>query len=342
MNDSRDGAPWAAEPPDGGVDPERLAALLDGRLDEAERDDLLARLADDDDDLALFAEAAGIQRALEEEDATVIAAASVPPHTAPLGLAPAPIPVADVAHDEPLSGPGVIPIRRPARRVDRRLALLAAVLAGVTLLPLGWRALRPGAISAPSQAVAMLESRDASSVAGWTPAWGSTRGGGDPLVERSTSARVGALAVVLELAIRAGDVEQRQYMVSTIQKTLENTLAPAGNAFEPLEDGTRTDRDQLLSDLEYATQTATGFLEADYVALGGWAEAARFAAARRDAAFFRSARTARTLDRASSFLGDDEQAKAAVERIRAARETDPLGWPALTQAVDDLVDAIAR
>lgn len=377
MRDRRDEAPWAADPPDGAADPERLAALLDGRLDGAERDALLARLADHDDDLALFAEAAAIQRALEEEDAAAgmadaslphivpaatgddglalhAGAAAVPralkeedaaagasPYAAPVAVSAAPRPSADGV-DETAEEPDVIPLRRPAPRLNRRLALLAAVLAGVTLLPLAWRAARPGAISSPTEAVAMLESRDAGVPPGMEPRpWGTTRGGGDPLVERSMSARVGAYAVDLELAIRAGDEENRRIFANDAMSALDSATAMAQYGFRFLAEPMNAGRDEQLSQLQSAMELATQFLDEEFVALGGWAEAARFAAERRDAEFFHSRRTARTLEKAEPLLADSEAGRSALARIGTARAADPPDWPALTSAVNELIRAIA-
>jgi hypothetical protein len=347
-------------------------------VDGPERDALLARLANDDDDLALFAEAAAIQRALEEEDAAArMTDAPVPHGAAAAGDGPARVAdddndlarfaeaaaararenasagigdgagthaapaVADA--DEPVHDPDVIPIRgRRPQRVDRRLVLAAAVLAGVTLLPLAWTAGRPGAVSSPSQAVAMLDDSDAGVPAGFNEGrWPVRRGGSDPAAERSASAKVGALAVDLELAIRAGNAEQRQQFVGEIQQLLSNTSALADVGFRDLGESTGMDREQQLSALESAVETATPFLDEDFVALGGWAQAARLAAERQDAEFFSSPRTARTLDRAQPLLAEDEQGRAALTAIAAARAADPPDWTALRGAVDALLYAIA-
>lgn len=369
MNDRRDDAPWAANPPDAGADPERLAALLDGRVHGAERDEALARLADHDDDLALFAEAAAIQRALEDEDA----AARMTDAPAADGVAGRPanddndlarfasrraqespgaaagigdhsgMPAAPAVADDAEHGPDVIPIRgRRPQRVDRRLVLAAAVLAGVTLLPLAWTAGRPGAVSSPSQAVAMLDSRDAGLPADWDDRpWAVRRGDGLPAEERATAARIGALAVDLEIAIRAGQAEERQLLLGQIQALLENTSGLAWAGFQEIAASTSTGREQQLAQLEAAMETATGVLNEDFVALGGWAEAARFAAERRDTEFFRSPRTARTLDRAQPLLADDARGSAALTAIATARAAVPPDWPALERAVDALLYAIA-
>ncbi|HLM69081.1 MAG TPA: hypothetical protein VK358_16195, partial [Longimicrobium sp.] len=168
---------WSAAPMDG-ADPQRLAALLDERLSGAERDELLARLADSDEDLALFAEAAAVQRELEEED-------------------------------EAASVPGVLPLRpaaRPARGLNRRWLAAAAVVAGLALVPLAWRATQDGAVREPAQAVAMLEDRAGGLPADWdVRPWSGTRGGGDNPADDALSVQVGAYVVDLDLAVRARD-----------------------------------------------------------------------------------------------------------------------------------------
>ena len=51
------------------IDPERLAALLDGTLDPEERDRLLAQVAASDADAAVFGDTAEVLRVLEAEAA---------------------------------------------------------------------------------------------------------------------------------------------------------------------------------------------------------------------------------------------------------------------------------
>ncbi|HEV3048881.1 MAG TPA: hypothetical protein VGX50_01150, partial [Longimicrobium sp.] len=50
-------------------DDERLSALLEGRVEGRQREELLAHLAEADDDYEVFTNTASVLRALEEEDA---------------------------------------------------------------------------------------------------------------------------------------------------------------------------------------------------------------------------------------------------------------------------------
>jgi hypothetical protein len=309
---------WSAAPPDGAMEPERLAALLDGRLGDAERDALLAQLAVDDEDLALFAEAAAIQRELEEAD-------------------------------EVAAVPGVLPLRpaaRPARRVDRRWMAAAAVLAGVTLLPLTWRASQGGgAVREPSHAVALLENPSAGLPADFdNRPWSRTRGEGEVVTEEGRPARVGAYMVNLELAIRAGDADNTRLMAQRIAGLLTDANAAgtyAAHSLDPIIARPNAPAAALLPALEQASDGAADVLGADRYALGAWAEAARLAVARRDAAFFQEGRTRTTLESAGALLGDDEQARNAITTVRRASGSDAPDWAGLKKGTNSLLSAIA-
>lgn len=323
---------WSAAPLDG-ADPERLAALLDGRLSGAERDELLARLADQDEDLALFAEAAAIQRELEAEDGV---GADTPVH-------------ASAADAEPADAePGVIPLRRPeaARRgVDRRWLAVAAVVAGIALVPLAWRASQGGGVREPAQAVAMLGNSSAGLPVGWNDnrPWSNTRGGADGLSDEARAARVGAWIVNLELAVRTRDAEATRQLVATIAAALTEANASgtyAASQFQALADRAGADPAELLPALHDASDAAADAVDEDRFALGAWAEAARFAAAGRDVAFFRDARTGRTLSEAEELVGDDEQAGPALAAIRAALGAESTQWPELETGTNNLLGAL--
>jgi hypothetical protein len=298
------------------ADPERLAALLDGRLSGAERDALLARLAADDEDLALFAEAAAVQRELEEAD-------------------------------EAAAVPGVLPLRRPAARaargLDRRWLAAAAVVAGLALLPMAWRATQGGAVREPAQAVAMMEDQAAGLPPGWdVRPWSGTRGDGNP-ADDALSVQLGAFMVDLELAVRARNAEATRLLAQRIGLMLSaaNTSGTvAASQFNALAERAGADPAELLPVLEDASELAADALDRDRYALGAWAEAARFAADRRDAAFFRDDLSRRTLDRTEELVEDDEEAQAAIAAIRASLEAESILWPELEGGLDGLMRAV--
>jgi hypothetical protein len=322
---------WSAAPPDGAADPERLAALLDGRLGEADREALLVRLAHEDDDLALFAEAAAIQRELEAEDGRV--------------------------HDEDVEDadhprapePGVIPLRRPARParvLDRRWVAAAAMVAGVALVPLAWRASQGGAVREPSHAVAMLENPSAGLPAGWDDdrPWSRTRSRGEVTTEAGLAVRTGAYMVDIEIAARAGDAERTRSLAQRVALNLTEastagTMAAA--RLNEVADRAGAPAAELLPLVKAAGDAAADAVDPDRYALGAWAEAALLAAARRDAGFFREGRTRRTLESAEALVGDNEEARTALSAIRAALEAESVLWPELDGGLDELMRAVA-
>jgi hypothetical protein len=74
------------------------------------------------------------------------------------------------------------------------------------------------------------------------------------------------------------------------------------------------------------------------VALGAWAEAARLAAARHDAAFFRARATRQALARAGRL--DLPAARAALDRLRAI--SDPPDWASLLRGATALLAAAGQ
>lgn len=325
----------------GTVDPERLAALLEGRLEGAQRDELLARLAEDEEDLALFAEAAAIQRELEAEDGRV--------HDA--GESDADAEDTEDAHP-PATEPGVIPLRRPARParvLDRRWLAAAAMVAGLALIPFAWRATQGGAARGPSEYVAMLGNPSEGLPPKWLDdtLWPVTRGGGVTLEEQTLAVRTGARMVGLEVAARAGDAESTLLLAGNVASDLETTTAGIGTiaakGLEPLIDraGAGAPAPELVTALQDAQGSVADAVDADWYALGAWTEAARLAAARRDTEFFRDRRTRRTLERADELVGNDEEARAALSTIRASLRAEPVRWPNLESALRSLLAAVA-
>lgn len=332
MTTPRNDAPWAADPPKGRSLEEEMAIQLErGHADGAGFLDGLS-----DEDLAEFALALEVQAELEAQDAAAA------PKIQAADSAP-------VAHDAADPEPGVIPLRRPERaprRLSPRWVALAAVLAGVMLLPFAWRATQGGAVREPSQAVAMLENPEAGLPAGWDDnrPWSGTRGACEPVVtEAGRAVRLGAYMVNLELAVRARDAEQTRLFIGRAECLVQDVTAGGllTPAFRQMKEQAGSDPSGLLPHVESANETAADLLDADWFALGAWAEAARLAAARQDAEFFRSTRTRRTLDRAAATAGGNDTARDAVAGMRTAAEADPPQWEALRTASANLLAAVA-
>ncbi|HEV7591175.1 MAG TPA: hypothetical protein VGO40_23895, partial [Longimicrobium sp.] len=161
------------------IDPERLGALLDGRLTGRERAELLARVAASDEGMEVFADALAVTDELEGEDRRAAEAAA-----------------------DPRVLPFRSPVRRPAWRPGPRLAL-AASLAAVAVGVAAWGIGRRGAVSDDPGRYAALLARPGLP-AGWDAApWTAARAAGEALAPRARAVRVGARITDLETAAAA-------------------------------------------------------------------------------------------------------------------------------------------
>lgn len=293
-----------------------------------------------DEDLSLFAEAVALQREMEE--ATAAAAADPGPQDVPGSEAPAPVPIepARPVNEEPIAG--VVPMRRSSRRISRVWTGLAAaaVIAAIAVPFLR----RSGAgLGEPTEYVALLSDQGASLPQGIdTRSWGLGRGTGGTPDELRRAAQVGAYVVDLQIAIDNNDAVSVTTFAARVDKVLQGLGARgpvAARQFRELE--SNTDPRALRADFAAAVDAAEDAVDEDHYALGAWAETARVAALREDAAFFRSDGWRTSLDRAERTLEDGPEARAAIQRIRAATEAGPPAWPQLRSAIDDLFRAIA-
>lgn len=298
-------------------DPERLASLLDGRLDEAQRAELLELLASSEDAFEAYLDAVAITQELED------------------------------APDEP----GVIPLQQPPpargwRWPDGRWLALAAAVVGIVLIPLLWRG--PGApdLRDPGQFVTLLEAERAGLPVGWNGRpWSTTRGAGDPLSPQARAVRVGARLTDLELAVRAGESATTALLAAEIAALLQAVPAsgPLAAVYREIERRAGEPPERLEPLLEQGRDSIAQILGEGFVALGAWAEAARVAAARRDAGFFRSRTTSAVLDRTRKHPSLDEQARGSVEQIRSAiRAEGAPDWGALEREITQMLRALAR
>jgi len=274
------------------IDPERLGALLDGRLTGRERAELLARLAASDEGVEVFADALAVQGELEDEDRRAAGAAD---------------------------DPRVLPFRRPARgapwRPGPRLALAASV-AAVAVGMAAWGLARRGAGDDDPGRYAALLARPGLP-AGWDAApWTAARAAGETLDPRARAVRVGARITDLEAAAATRDSVAARRAAAEVGALL-GALPAAGPATAVYDEiGRRAGEPEAAR--ERGRRTAARLAGEEGVALGAWAEAARLAAGRRDEAFFRARATRKALDRAAGDAALPPDARAAAERIRAA------------------------
>lgn len=298
-------------------DDERLSALLDGRLQGRERDELLAHLADDDDDYQRFVDSADILHELQDEDALEHA-----------GTREGTIP------------PTMAKTRGWRRRAPRWIAI-PAVLVGLAVF--GILATRAGMSPAgPVQLAANLSPAGGplQDVAAARP-WDAVRGPGSGASQPARAARAGVLLMDLALAVQAQDSFATYAVAGQLEARFDSRAGPdtplraiavrAGGAYETME--------PLL---HQATERLGVALGREPLRLGAWTQAALLAAQWKYEPFFRSRDTRRTLRGAERLTAPDPAASAALGRIRDALQADGTpDWAALQRDVTALQREIA-
>lgn len=308
-------------------DDERLSALLAGRLEGPERDELLAYLSTADEDREVFANTAAILREMEEEDAPEQEAG---------------VPVADPPPRRHMLPPPTTTRRRWFR--DPRWAV-AAVLVGlvvlVTLKPFG----RGGGVPAgdPVQYALALNSPPGEKPAGWVVDIPGTSTRGDegavpPTPENSVVA--GWFLVRLAVAVQAGDSAATDSLAVQIKDRFDRQ---GGGALDSLQARAGEEPDSsLLSLVREAAVRVEAQYDSSFVGLGAWTEAARMAAAGHNAAFFQSDDSRVMLGHARTLTSDDPEARAALERVRAVLDAQgDRNWDALVGELKNLLDKLA-
>jgi hypothetical protein len=315
-----------------------LARLLGpDAIPDEERSSIKARLLADDEAMSQFADATAVLRELEAEDGIVVVGETA--HDEPPRVGDA-----DPAHD-----PKVVPLpppstRRAWRRPPARWLALAAVFVGALLvLPP-----RFGGRDSSGDFAASFTDPQAGVPPDWVLPYG-TRGEGNAAADNALAAHFGALHMQLELAVaaRQQDTTQRSETVDISRRiavmldgvTAGGTVSPIYHAIAARDS---LSQDSVLHLLAEGRKYLPPFVGKDYFALGAWAEAARIAAHRQDAAFFRTRASRRMLDRAASGPSPEDATRASVEKIRAALAPDEPDWMALRSETDQLLRSLAH
>lgn len=311
------------------MDHNKMAALLEGRLPQPERDQAVAHLSAVDEDAEVFADAAAVLAELEAEDGVAAEASE------------------DAEDPDTGRDASVVPLRPPStertrRRVPVRWLALAAVLAGMVLIPLAISRSRGPA--GPGEYVAALTRPDAGVAEAWGHTWPQTRGPGEVGADEALSARLGALNVDLELAMAARQAEPTARIARRIGSMLTwPGSGPAAFVYAEIASDSAASPDVLMRRLDTGRNAVGAYVNEESFSLGAWAEAARIAAASRDAAFFRSRASRRAADRAAALDSMDEPTRGAIETIRAAGEGEgEPDWPRVAKAADDVLGHLAR
>jgi hypothetical protein len=338
------GADPGGEPMRNRMDDEHVAALHDGRLGERERDELHRQIMADDFELDVFGETAAVLREIEEAHGAalpVAAADPAPSHgdASPVEFAgrgesdsviplstrrPPPSSVIDVDDGAPEdSGDGVIPIRS-RRAPGRRWMMYGAIAAGLAGIGLATEMRRRSgsAFDDPVGAIAMLEGGAARGpAAGWDEEpWRPppTRGFEDRKVAfEQLAVRSGVYLVDLELADAARDTAAVRSLAGEMEAQLDSVRGTGGIA-DVYRRAKNAGPDSARPLLAQGRENLRTFLRSEWLELGVWAETARTAAVRRDAAFFRKGRTRRVLERLATSPELDDETRKALGTVRGA------------------------
>lgn len=298
---------------DTAISAERLAALLEGKLNEAQRAEVVAQLASSEDALGAYADTVTVVSELE----TGATAGSIRPSEA-------------------------------ARRAGRRRlpawtwVAMAAALAGVAVVPWLWTRARSGDREDPGRFVSLVAASGQPLPRQWygTP-WPGMRGAGQPLTATARAARLGARLVDLELAVRTRDTTAAGLMAEIID--LVEGLPAGGPVAAVYRDagrraGAGAGPEELEPLLGRGRLAATKLAGADLVQLGAWAEGGRIAAAQRNADFFRAGASRSMLERAAGLPGLPEPARALVQRLQSDLQPEgPRDWGELARDFTELL-----
>ena len=293
-----------------------LARLLGpDAIPDEERSSIMARLLADNEALSQAADAAAVLRELEAEDGIVVVgeiADDEPPR---------------VRDAEPAYGPKVVTSPPPStRRTWRRpparwMALAAVFVAALLVLPS-----RFGGRDSSGDFAASFTDRQAGVPTEWAIP-GATRGSPTVAADDGLAAYFGALHMELELAVAARQQDRTQQdKTSELSRRIAATLGSvtAGGTVSPIYTAIADSllpQDSLVQLLTDGREYLSKLVGEEYFALGAWAEAARIAANRQDAAFFRARASRRMLNRAAA-LQLDSLTRVSVDSLRIAGQAD--------------------
>jgi hypothetical protein len=285
------------------LDPNKLAALIDGHLSAADRDVVLARLSASPDDLELVADVLAVAGELDDGVTDIRSAAA----------------------------------KRTPRRppLTRWLSVAAAILV-IATLPVMMRY----ATTPKVDGYASLLSNRVALAPGWDQlAWSATRGSADDISERARAVRAGALTTAIDVSVAHADsavtrlarqmasllagVTGANDAMSTYARMAEN-----GASVSPAQVRTaRADAREAILPREFDN--------------GAWLEAARIAAVDHDTAFFNTTASRAQLAALKRDPPGDDRTRADVFSVGRFIEGHDWDWDALADKTTSILAFLA-
>lgn len=276
-----------------GIDPERVAALLDGRLDGKARDEVLAKLAASDAALWDFVEAVLLSRDAHAAGATA-----------------AVVPIAARRHERWWAD-------------NKKRAAVAVAVGGLVAASVALVLTRAGTPADIPAYVAGL--RQPTLPAQWeSRPWRVTRGTRGALSATARAARVGALLVDLDLRSRVADTASRSLAADIADLVADiPASAPTVTLLHTLSRSDNAPPDSVRTRLQLARSSAVILVGTDLANLGAWVETARIAASTGDTRFFRSRLSRDALDRGATLGSLPPETRTAFVRLRERALEEP-------------------
>jgi hypothetical protein len=292
------------------VDPERLAALLDGRLSEEERLVTIKQLSQQtDEDLGVLADAAGVLSELESANEKSLIA--------------------------PPIAPQAIHATRSRSYLRWPIVLAAGILVAVGATTLMQRSRsRSNAWIAAAPAVAT----DAASLLEANPPWQTYRAGEVALTPRARATRIGRTLVDLEIARRTTSGTTAHLAAELADLLLGvDGAATAAATYRAMATG-----QSVSPEIDRATRSTILSTADEYgVRAGSWLEATRAAAVAQVEAFFTSKDNDRALGE-MEHLAESDEVRSAVRSLRDAERPAPRNWSAIDSAAARLLGLLGR
>jgi hypothetical protein len=293
------------------LDPERLAALLDGRVDDKERAELVARLAASPEARAVLADAAAVVDVLPQNT---------------------------VGTTLPSKGEGER--GRLFRRTWLALAASVIVVVGATTV---YRTTRGRSLD-PGDYIALLANQSS----GLPPSldirpWGATRSSTQPVTEPGRAYRLGARLTDLSLMVPRRDTLLVPLSLEAAALLVDVPVAgDAVHAFRQLAAATAEPNAPLEPLFREARSelTTLGNVDQDRVRYGAWLEAARVAGARQDTAFFRKRESRQVLTDLARKEGDSVELQPLIKVAQSSIENRD--WSILAPSLSKLLALLGR